>query len=365
MPLENTANDARTLAQRLAEGNMAVPEALRCAMLIADALRKMHDAGTAHGALSPRSIVLRGGGVELLPASTQSAGITPYSAPETLEGRATDSRSDIFSFGAVVYELLTGRRAFSGEGAELAAALASAVPPRSGSPMVDRVVTHCLAKDPAERWPRMQKVLMELKLLTVAARRSETPGPSPRQEAETAAIRAGMQQFEERVSARLQAHEKNMADLQRAATDAVEALRGQLAALDSQLSTAVEQASRPGPDLDGLEERVTSRIVRGLEAAGERIARLEQSIEAAREHSAQFEVNVAADLRDVQAALSAQDAAIQSARSATAQTDDLVERVVEALESLQSAVLDDARNPSLGEADAAANDAAANDAAAN
>jgi eukaryotic-like serine/threonine-protein kinase len=353
MPLETTTIDARTLAQRLAEGRLALPEALRCAMLIAEALRKMHDAGNAHGALSPRCIVLRDGGVELLPVAAQNAAITPYTAPEALEGCPTDARSDMFSFGAIAYELLTGRRAFAGEGVALAAELASAVPPPSGSPMVDRLVTNCLAKHPAARWPRMQKVLMELKLLTVAARRAETPAPSRRQqEADTAAIRAEMQEFETRVAARLQAHEKNMADLQRVATDAVEALRGQLAALDSQLSAAMERAARPDPDLERLEERVTSRIVLGLEAAGERMARLEQGLEGACEHSAEFETNVAADLREVEAALRAQDSAVQSARTALTQTDDLVERVVEALDSLQSAVLDETGDQSL---DAAAN----------
>jgi predicted nucleic acid-binding Zn-ribbon protein len=186
----------------------------------------------------------------------------------------------------------------------------------------------------------MQKIVLELKLLTAAARRAGAQAPVQRQDAQIAAIRSEMQGFEERVGARLQAHEKNMADLQRAATVAVEALRGQLATLDTQLSAAMDRCAQPDPKLEDLEERVTSRFVRGLEAAGERIARVEQNVDAVREHSAGFEKDVTAQLAGLEAALRTQELAQQAARTALAQTDDVLERVVEALDSLQSAVLE-------------------------
>ncbi len=375
--------ESRTLAQVLAAGRMPLAEALRYAMMLANTLRKLHDEGRAHGALTPRCIVLSDQGLELLAVP---GAITPYTAPEALEGRGADPRTDIFSFGAILYEMLTGNRAFAGEGAELAAALAGAPPAPSGSPIVDRLVANCLAKEPSARWPRMQKVLMELKLLTVAARRAEGATPALRAPAaDLAPIRSEMQETEARIAARLEAHEQTMAAFQREVTDAVlklreqlasletrataaqketiaaaqlqaheravaglreevaeavQALRGQLVALQNQLASVPAQDAAPVPDREGVEERITAALRSGLEAMGERIAGLEQSFEAAREHTLEFERNVAADFHDFEAGMKQQDAAVQSVRTALTQSDDVVERVVEALESIQAAIFD-------------------------
>src|ERR1039458_8965918 len=150
MPL----NQTKTLAERLSEGRMPVGEALKCAMQLADSLRKLHDQGKAHGAITPSNVALAADGVELLPAAQGSAAtITPHTAPE---------RSCIFSWGAVLFEMLTGRRAFDGESrVTLAANLTNAPTPSSGSPLVDRLVGPCLAKNPDARSPRMQRVIME------------------------------------------------------------------------------------------------------------------------------------------------------------------------------------------------------------
>jgi hypothetical protein len=330
-------SEPRTLAQRLAEGRLPVSDALRYAMMLAEALRRLHDEGHAHGALSPRCVVLKNGILELAPSS---GGITPYTSPEALEGRPTDARSDVFSFGAILYEMLTGERAFQGEGGALATALATAAPRPSGSPAVDRLLANCLAKDPAARWPRMQKILMELKLLTVAARRAEAPAPQRRAEAVDAALRGEMRQMEARIAARLEAHGRSMAELQGSAAKLVEEVRGQVAALGTQMAAAQEHAGRLDHSVEAIEGLVTARFVPGLAAAGERIAKMERDTETLRTNAAKFEKDVAMDLHGLEAAVGAQDAAVQSARMAMAQTDDLVERVVEALESLQSAVLE-------------------------
>src|ERR1017187_499223 len=110
MPL----NQTKTLAERLSEGRMPVGEELKCAMALA------------------------ADGVELLPAAQGSAAtITPYTAPEVVQGHTADERSDIFSLGAVLFEMLTGRRAFDGESrVTLAANLTNAPTPSSGSPLV-------------------------------------------------------------------------------------------------------------------------------------------------------------------------------------------------------------------------------------
>jgi hypothetical protein len=330
-------SEPQTLAQRLAEGRLSISDSLRYAMLLAEALRRLHDEGHAHGALSPRCVVLKNGTLEVAPGS---AGITPYTAPEALEGRPTDARSDVFSFGAILYEMLTGERAFQGEGGALATALATTAPRPSGSPAVDRLLANCLAKDPAARWPRMQKIIMELKLLTVAARRAEAPAPQRRAEAVDAVLRGEMRQMDERITARLGAYGKSMAELQGAAANLIEAVRGQVAALEAQMAAAQEHAGRIDHSVEAIEGLITARFVPGLEAAAERIAKVERDTETLRTNAAKFEKDVALDLHGIEAALGVQDAAVQSARTAMAQTDDLVERVVEALESLQSAVLE-------------------------
>jgi hypothetical protein len=315
-------NEPQTLAQRLAQGRIPAPEAQRYAMLLAEALRKIHEAGEVHGGVSPASIMLTGSGLELGPAPRSKGGITPYTAPELLEGQPPDSRSDVFAFGAVIYEMFSGRQAFEGDSeAALSAAIETSTPPSCGSPTMDRLIRNCLAKDPGTRWQRMHKILMEMRLLAVSARRVEVPA-APREPAAITAMRAEMQHLEGRVAARVQACEKSMAEMQVASTE----LRGQLTAVNVRLTAACDQQIST---LEGL-----------LEAAEARMARLEDGLEAARKHIATLHDSVAEDFLGFEQGLTSQATAIQSARTAMAQTDSLVERVVEALESLQSAVLE-------------------------
>lgn len=271
-------NETQTLTQRLAQGRIPAPDAQRYAMILAEALRRMHEAGQVHGGVSPAAIKLTGSGLALGAAPDAKGTITPYTAPELLQGQPADARSDLFAFGAVVYEMFSGRRAFEGDSpAALSAAIETHTPPSCGMPAVDRLIRNCLAKDPGTRWHRMHKVLMALKLQAVSARRPEAPAAARREAAEDAALGARMEELEGRLAARLQ-------------------------------------------------------------ACDERILRLEQGLDAARQHIATLHDSVAQDFAEFEQGLKSQSAAIQSARTAMAQTDDLVERVVEALESLQSAV---------------------------
>jgi predicted nucleic acid-binding Zn-ribbon protein len=202
---------------------------------------------------------------------------------------------------------------------------------------VDRLIRNCLAKDPGTRWQRMHKVLMEIKLLAVSTRRAGAPAAARHEPAGDAGLRAEMQQLEARVVARVQACEKAVVEMQRAASE----LRGQLAAVNVRLAAACDQqVSIPEGFLEAAEARIAARIGQDPEAGGERIVRLEQGLDAARKHIATLHDSVAEDFMDFEQGLKSQAEAIQSARTAMAQTDDLVERVVEALESLQSAVLE-------------------------
>jgi len=339
-------NDKKTLAQRLSEGRLPVAEALRYSVQLAEELRKLHDAGGVHGAVTPSNLGLGPDGVELLPAPEGSArAITPYTAPEVVQGLPADPRSDIFAFGAILFEMFTGRQAFDGETrATLAANLTKAPTPASGSPAVDRLLRKCLSKNPEMRSPRMQKIVLELKLLNVAVRRLDPVSGAPLQRdipADSGAARSEMQQLEARLAARLQIHEKTIGEMHRSANEAVSSLRLKVAAMNSELASTHQHAlDRTGGGLDDAGGSIMSRVDRGFEVLNARIAQIERTVEEMRRHASEFEHNMAADLVDIEQNLKAQIASIDSARTALSQTEDLVEFVVEALESMQAAMAD-------------------------
>ena len=182
--------DGDTLAARLTRGPLPLPDVVRVGAEIAAALDAAHRQRIIHRDLKPSNVMLTRSGVKLLdfglakaiaPESaaggsdllTVTRGLTvpgmilgtlPYMAPEQIEGRETDARSDIFALGAVLYEMAAGRRAFAGESpAAIASAILSADPPPiAASSALDRIVRGCLRKDPDRRWQSAQDVGLQL-----------------------------------------------------------------------------------------------------------------------------------------------------------------------------------------------------------
>ena len=175
--------EGETLAARIAKGSLTTAELLRCASQIADALDKAHRQGIVHRDLKPANVMLTKTGAKLLdfglakdeeilqgdpgssptmsrPLTMQGSivGTIQYMSPEQLEGKPADARSDIFSFGAMLYEMATGRKAFEAKSqASLIAAILKEDPKplRELQPLtplaLEHVVKACLAKDPDER----------------------------------------------------------------------------------------------------------------------------------------------------------------------------------------------------------------------
>jgi len=261
----------KSLAERLSEGRIPPSEGLRYAMNVAEQLRKMHDEGRWHGAVCPANIILNGPSAEVVnTASPEEA--QPYSAPEVLEGNAPDGRSDLFGFGAALYEVLTGRKAFAGTD--------RSTPPSSGSAAVDRLTMPCMSVDPAGRPQRFQKVMVELKMLLVTAQRAAAQPQKPGEGPSAAILRGEMQKLEGRLAERLAANETALAELRQQSAETAPALQLEAQQMESRLGSrlqtfeklllevqkAVSEPREPEPDpvlrfeMQQLDSKVTARL---------------------------------------------------------------------------------------------------------
>ena len=190
--LTNDAFFGELLSERLAAGSLTADEALHFAIEIGAALHNVHTVGRVHTQLSPSCIALAQSGARILTPTASPQETAPYRAPEQLRGDEPDERSDVFAYGAVVYEMVTGKRAFPGTGAELAQQILTQSPTLSGSPTpvgaaLERVIAGCLEKDPSRRRQRVKNAVIELKLavcrrpvdLGLAPGRQVRPVPVP------------------------------------------------------------------------------------------------------------------------------------------------------------------------------------------
>ena len=183
--------EGETVAARIAKGALPLDQALKFAVQIADALDRAHRAGVTHRDVKPANIMLTRDGVKVLDfglaksattlgsdEKTLVAGLTTegtilgtpqYMAPEQFEGKEADARADIWAFGAVLYEMVTGQKAFQGKSYSslLGAILAAEPPPMSVAPFtpvwLERLVRRCLSKDTEERYQSMRDVVLDLR----------------------------------------------------------------------------------------------------------------------------------------------------------------------------------------------------------
>jgi len=214
-----------SLDARLQKGPLPLKQAMECGIQICEALEKAHRAGIVHRDLKPGNIMLTSSGAKLLdfglakPASallgvqpvTSKGQLTPstptmnlsalgapaspltqqgsivgtfqFMAPEVLQGQEADARSDIFSFGCVLYEMITGRRAFEGKSQ---ISVASAILEKDPEPVtkvlplapvaLDHVVNDCLAKDPEARWQNAADIARQLRWIATSGS-GVTPAP--------------------------------------------------------------------------------------------------------------------------------------------------------------------------------------------
>jgi serine/threonine-protein kinase len=213
--------DGETLAHRLERGPLAVDQLLAHAIQIASALDAAHRHGMTHRDLKPANIMLTKSGVKLLDfglakirdgrgspvfsaAQTKSdltaegtiLGTVQYMAPEQLEGGEADARTDIFAFGAILFEMVTGDKAFKGNSSiSIMSAILKETPRsvselRSSTPApLARLIATCLEKNPDDRWQTARDLLRELRwIATGSSTTSRTDAPWSMRRAAIAAV---------------------------------------------------------------------------------------------------------------------------------------------------------------------------------
>jgi Tol biopolymer transport system component len=201
--------EGETLEHRLVKGPLPPEQTIRFAAQIADALARAHKMGITHRDLKPANVMLTKTGAKLMDFGLAKAsgpgplaevlsemtaeqakltvegtivGTFQYMAPEQLEGREADARADIFALGEVIYEMATGKPAFSGKSrASLIASILTSEPqPMTAAhamtpPALERVVKKCLEKDPDERWQSASDLAAELRWISESGSQAGAP----------------------------------------------------------------------------------------------------------------------------------------------------------------------------------------------
>ncbi|MGC2188082.1 MAG: serine/threonine-protein kinase, partial [Candidatus Sulfotelmatobacter sp.] len=233
--------EGETLAERLRKGAMPLAEVYKIGIAVAEALAVAHRSGIVHRDLKPGNIMLTAGGAKLMdfglakPLGVQSAGtgsgsaapsftaeatmsgpspLSPlttagsvigtiqYMSPEQIEGKEADARSDIFAFGAVLYEMVAGKRPFAGKSQiSLASSILESEPEpvsklKPTTPAAfEHVVTTCLQKNPEERYQSAHDVKLELQWIAADKSSPAVAAAPPRSTARDRVTRSALMIF--------------------------------------------------------------------------------------------------------------------------------------------------------------------------
>jgi hypothetical protein len=206
--------------------------------------------------------------------------------------------------------MVSGQRAFNGE---------REMPPALGNEVLDKVVGACVAKDPGQRVPRIQRVMLELKLAAVAARKAEASESLRRERAKSANHLHEMEaRMETRLAAQAESHELAIEEVRRAQAESSEALREQLALICSELVTTQERLAEATAGMETM-KRTLDEMTR---------------------RSQQFEQRTTTELLDLGRSVKSNWSAIETTQKSQAENEELLERVIGTLEELQGDVLE-------------------------
>lgn len=188
--------EGKTLRDVIREGKLSINEAIELTKQICEGLNKAHQAGIVHRDIKPGNIIIdldkkvrildfglaTVSDEDKLTKTGSTLGTVGYMSPEQIEGRQVDHRSDLFSVGVILYEMLTGRRPFDGEND---VAVARSVMDTSPEPVaryksgtsgeIQRIIDKALAKNPELRYQRAESILVDLRRVTVSESRKATP----------------------------------------------------------------------------------------------------------------------------------------------------------------------------------------------
>ena len=287
-----TSSAGVTLDTLLGATPLPADEALRHILKLAIALRSAHQEGRSFGVLDPSSIALEESRAVI---EASDAGFGPYAAPEVLAGGQPDTRSDVFVFGTIAYQLLTGRHPFPDGATEAPAPLEA-----GELPGLDRVILRCLEQDPDQRWQNLRSVCIEMRLLSVAASRLGQAVKNGR--SLMSELREQVRHLERVVDSRVDGAERNLTEVRESLSETRDYLRTAFDFAEGHLRTQALTI-----------ESLQQKIAHSDELAGQ---------------VAHMEVR-----------LNKQGESITSAQMIAAETDELVERIVESIDSLQSFIL--------------------------
>jgi serine/threonine protein kinase len=235
------------LEEQLASRALPLEEALRYATSLAELLRQMHREGTVCGCLDPRNIVWDNHSVKLV--HTGAGGTGAYLAPEQVRGEIADARSDIFAFGALFHEMLSGRRAFPAQDPEelKRQVLECSPPPLEGIPEgIASLLSGCLEKDRGLRWQRMNSIVTELKLANASARQAQS---ASEWKEKVLSLRSQVAGHDDRLAAQQMAHESLVAELRQT----IQRLEDTLAAVQESVAGLQKGAQLHSKAIEGLQ----------------------------------------------------------------------------------------------------------------